>query len=149
MRMPPAGPRKRYGLSVPYNATMTAAAVSAAEQGDIQFFELAALFRDTRVSGRTLTLELTNFVPPLDYVPQEIRAKVTRWDAWIDFWAADFNYRGDTFHNEWQSYRTKASLALATKTTNTYDSPGAYCVIVKVIDILGNDTTRTLPVEIA
>jgi hypothetical protein len=28
MRMLPAGPRKRCGLSVPYNATMTAAAVS-------------------------------------------------------------------------------------------------------------------------
>jgi DNA modification methylase len=121
----------------------------AAEQGDIQFFELAALFIDTHVTGRTLTLELTNFVPPLDYVPQEIRAKVTSWDAWIDFWAVDFTYRGDTFHNEWQSYRTKASPVLAKKTTNTYDCPGTYCVMVKVIDILGNDTTRTLPVEIA
>jgi len=121
----------------------------AVEQGDIQFFELAALFVDTRVSGRTLTLELTNFVPPLDYVPQEIRSKITRWESWIDYWAVDFDFKGDTFHNEWQSYRTKANKAIATTTTNTYDSPGTYCVNVKVIDILGNDTTRTLQVEIA
>ncbi|MDQ2827898.1 MAG: PKD domain-containing protein, partial [Chloroflexota bacterium] len=121
----------------------------AVEQGDIQFFELAALFVDTRVSGRTLTLELTNFVPPLDYVPQEIRSKIIAWESWIDYWAVDFDFKGDTFHNEWQSYRTKANKAIATKTTNTYDSPGTYCVNVKVIDILGNDTTRTLQVEIA
>jgi len=121
----------------------------AVEQGDIQFFELAALFVDTRVVGRTLTLELTNFVPPLDYVPQDIRSKITAWDSWIDYWAVDFNFRGDTFHNEWQNYRTKASKAIAKKTTNAYTEPGTYCVNVKVIDILGNDTTCTLQVEIA
>jgi len=121
----------------------------AVEQGDIQFFELAALFVDTRVSGRTLTLELTNFVPPLDYVPQEIRPKITAWESWIDYWAVDFDFKGDTFHNEWQSYRTKANKAIATQTTNAYAGPGTYCVNVKVIDILGNDTTRTLQVEIA
>ena len=121
----------------------------AVEQGDIQFFELAALFVETDVSGRTLMLELTNFVPPLDYVPQEIRSKITAWESWIDYWAIDFDFKGDTFHNEWQSYRTKVNKAIATMTTNTYDSPGTYCVSVKVIDILGNDTTRTLQVEIA
>ncbi len=121
----------------------------AVEQGDIQFFELAALFVDTRVSGRTLTVELTNFVPPLDYVPQEVRSKITAWESWIDYWAVDFEFKGDTFHNEWQSYRTKASKAIAKKTTTTYTGPGTYCVNVKVIDILGNDTTRTLQVEIA
>jgi len=121
----------------------------AVEQGDIQFFELAALFVNTQVAGRTLTVELTNFVPPLDYVPQEVRAKITAWESWIDYWAVDFDFKGDTFHNEWQSYRTKANKAIATKTTNAYDSPGTYCVNVKVIDILGNDTTRTLHVKIA
>jgi len=121
----------------------------AVEQGDIQFFELAALFVDTHVSGRTLTLDLTNFIPPLDYVPQDIRGKITSWESWIDYWAVDFDFKGDTFHNQWQSYRTKASKAIAKKTTNTYDGPGTYCVNVKVIDILGNDTTRTLQAEIA
>jgi len=120
----------------------------AVEQGDIQFFELAALFVHTHVASHTLTVELTNFVPPLDYVPQEIRSKITAWESWIDYWAVDFDFKGDTFHNEWQSYRTKANKAIATKTTNTYASPGTHCVNVKVIDILGNDTTRTLQVEI-
>jgi adenine-specific DNA-methyltransferase len=41
----------------------------AVQQGDIQFFELAALFVTHQVKGRELTLELTNFIAPLEYVP--------------------------------------------------------------------------------
>ncbi len=121
----------------------------AVEQGDIQFFELAALFVEQRVVGRTLTLDLTNFIAPLDYVPQDIREKVTAWESWIDYWSVDFDYKGDTFHNQWQSYRTRANTSLAKTVSMEYDRPGAYCVNVKVIDIFGNDTTRTLRVEVA
>jgi adenine-specific DNA-methyltransferase len=39
----------------------------AVEQGDIQFFELAALFITHQVKGRSLSLELTNFIAPLEY----------------------------------------------------------------------------------
>lgn len=120
----------------------------AVEQGDIQFFELAALSVEQKVKKRELTLKLTNFIAPLEYVPQEVRAKITKWEAWIDYWAADFDYKGDTFHNQWQNYRTRKNKKLELQTTHTYDAPGTYLVQVKVIDLLGNDTTRTLKVEI-
>lgn len=120
----------------------------AVEQGDIQFFELAALFVTHQVKGRELTLELTNFIAPLEYVPQEVREKITKWESWIDYWAVDFNFRDDTFHNEWQSYRTRKDKSLTTKVPHTYDVPGTYMVQVKVIDLLGNDTTRTFIAEI-
>ncbi len=120
----------------------------AVEQGDIQFFELAALFVAHQVAGRELTLELTNFIAPLEYVPQEVREKITNWRAWIDYWAVDFNFRDDTFHNEWQSYRTRKNKTLDTSAHHTYDAPGTYQVQVKVIDILGNDTTRTIEVTV-
>ncbi len=32
---------------------------------------------------------------------------LTHWSQYIDYWAVDWNYRDDTFHNEWQAYRTK------------------------------------------
>jgi DNA modification methylase len=120
----------------------------AVEQGDIQFFELAALFVTYQVKGRSLSLELTNFIAPLEYVPQEVREKITKWQSWIDYWAVDFNFRDDTFHNEWQSYRTRKDKALTTSVTHTYDQPGTYQMQVKVIDILGNDTTRTIEVQV-
>ncbi|MDQ5826935.1 MAG: PKD domain-containing protein [Chloroflexota bacterium] len=120
----------------------------AVKQGDIQFFELAALAVKETIKKRELTLTLENFIAPREYVPQEIREKITRWDAWIDYWAVDFDFKGDTFHNQWQSYRTRKNKKLELTTKHTYDAPGSYTVQVKVIDILGNDTTRTLRVEI-
>jgi len=120
----------------------------AVEQGDIQFFELAALFVEHQVKGRTLAMELTNFIAPLEYVPQDVREKITKWESWIDYWAVDFNFRDDTFHNEWQSYRTRKDKSLTTNVAHTYDQPGTYMVQVKVIDLLGNDTTRTIQVII-
>jgi hypothetical protein len=32
--------------------------------------------------------------------------------------------------------------------THTYEEPGTYSIVVKVIDILGNDTTKTLQIEV-
>jgi len=67
---------------------------------------------------------------------------------WIDYWAVDWDNKSDTFHNEWQTYRTRKSSDLQKSVTHTYDAPGEYTVVVKVIDILGNDTTKTLKVEV-
>jgi adenine-specific DNA-methyltransferase len=60
----------------------------------------------------------------------------------------DFNYLGDTFHNEWQDYRTRKKRSLQLSVTNTYEIPGTYTILVKVVDILGNDTTRAIVVEV-
>jgi hypothetical protein len=120
----------------------------AVEQGDIRFFELAALGVDVAQNGRAVTLTLTDFVIPLDDVPQDVQRAITHWSQWVDYWAVDWDNKGDTFHNEWQAYRTRKSRDLQKSAAHTYDQPGTYTVVVKVIDILGNDTTRTLRVEV-
>jgi len=120
----------------------------AVEQGDISFFELAALAVDVKQHGRDVSLALTDFVIPLDDVPDDIQRVVTHWAQWIDYWAVDWDNRSDTFHNEWQTYRTRKDPKLLTSTCHTYEEPGCYRVVVKVIDILGNDTTKTLQVEV-
>jgi len=60
----------------------------------------------------------------------------------------DWDNKGDTFHNQSQDYRTRKKRDLLKTITQTYDQPGEYVVAVKVIDILGNDTTKTLKVAI-
>ena len=120
----------------------------AVEQGDIKFFELAALSVALRKKARTVTLELTDFIIPLDDVPEDVQKAVTHWEQWIDYWAVDWNNSDDTFHNEWQSYRTRKDKDLAREISHTYTEPGKYRVVVKVIDILGNDTTKLLQVEV-
>lgn len=120
----------------------------AVEQGDIKFFELAALGVEVKKKARAVTLKLTDFIIPLDDVPEEVQKAVTHWEQWIDYWAVDWDNSDDTFHNEWQSYRTRKEKGILRETTHTYPEPGSYRVVVKVIDILGNDTTKLLTVEV-
>jgi adenine-specific DNA-methyltransferase len=121
----------------------------AVEQGDIKFFELAALSVGTKTKDRKLTLKLNDFVIPPDDVPEDVRKAVTHWSQWIDYWAVDWDNKGDTFHNEWQIYRTRKDNSLALETMHEYAESGDYRVVVKVIDILGNDTTKAVNVRIA
>jgi adenine-specific DNA-methyltransferase len=120
----------------------------AVEQSDIHFFELAALSVEMKADKRDVTLRLKDFVIPPDDVPEDARRAVKHWSQWIDYWAVDWDNKGDTFHNEWQTYRTRKDNALALETTHSYADAGEYTVVVKVIDILGNDTTKTVKVKV-
>jgi hypothetical protein len=62
------------------------------------------------------------------------------------YWAVDWDYRDDTFHNQWQTYRSRKSPKIVLKTPHQYDEPGNYIIVIKVIDILGNDTTKAVTV---
>jgi hypothetical protein len=116
------------------------------EAGDVHFYELAYLDVDIRRQDGAFQVMLRNFVIPNEkLVPQDVREKITRWSDYVDFWAVDWDYQGDTFHNQWQSYRTRKHPALRLDSDpHTYDKPGKYQVMVKVIDIFGNDTTKLL-----
>jgi DNA modification methylase len=120
----------------------------AIEQGDIKFFELGALSVETKVSKHEVMIKLTDFVIPIDDVPEDVRKEIKHWSQMIDYWAVDWNFKGDTFHNQWQSYRTRKQPKLELSTKYEYPAQGKYKMVVKVIDILGNDTTRTLDVEV-
>ncbi|MHB8508656.1 MAG: site-specific DNA-methyltransferase [Candidatus Dormibacteria bacterium] len=120
----------------------------AVEQGDVRFFELAALAVDIVVKKRRVEVRLTDFVIPLDDVPEDVQAAITEWTQWIDYWAIDWDNKGDTFHNEWQTYRTRTEPRLLKEAAHDYAEAGQFQVVVKVIDILGNDTTKTLRVDV-
>jgi adenine-specific DNA-methyltransferase len=120
----------------------------AVEQGDVKFFELGALSVDTEVKGRQLTLKVTEFIIPIDDVPEEARKAIKHGSQMIDYWAVDWDFKDDTFHNQWQSYRTRQNSDLKLSAKYEYEKPGAYRVVVKVIDILGNDTTKTLEIKV-
>lgn len=119
----------------------------AVEQGDISFYELAALDVDVRHLKKSIEIELKNFFMPPDDVPQDVTNAISHWSQWIDYWAVDWDYRDDTFHNQWQTYRTKKQPKILLKTFHEYDAPGACTIVIKVIDILGNDTTKAVTVD--
>ena len=125
----------------------------AVDQGDIRFFELAALAVEVGQSQRDVSLKLTDFVIPPDDVPEDVQRAISHWSQWIDYWAVDWDNKGDTFHNMWQAYRTRgkkkgAAEGLQLQTTHRYEEPGDYTIMVKVIDLLGNDTTKTVQVKV-
>ncbi|OWY23741.1 site-specific DNA-methyltransferase [Sphingobacteriales bacterium UPWRP_1] len=127
----------------------------AVEQNDIKFYELASLHVKTTLrqaqgskTNNQLTITLDNFIIPPDDIPEEVRGSITHWSQWIDYWSIDWNYRDDTFHNEWQSYRTKQNPKIELTANYLYEQKGKFTVLVKVIDILGNDTTKALNIEL-
>ena len=91
------------------------------------------------------------------------------WTDWIDYWSIDFNYEnkkeiiqigknGDAidqwtgnyiFENEWQSFRTKKDNQLElTSATHEYTKVGRYKIMIKVIDILGVDTSQIIEIQV-
>ncbi|MDO8745869.1 MAG: hypothetical protein Q7J76_12260 [Candidatus Brocadiaceae bacterium] len=53
------------------------------------------------------------------------------------------------FENEWQSFRTRKSPDLELSSTkHEYKDKGKYKIMVKVVDILGIDTSQVVEVEI-
>jgi len=119
----------------------------AVEQGDISFYELAALDVSVRQVKKAVEIELQNFFLPPDDVPEDVRHAITHWSQWIDYWAVDWDYRDDTFHNQWQTYRTRKASKIALKASHEYDESGCSTIVIKVIDILGNDTTKAVRIE--
>jgi adenine-specific DNA-methyltransferase len=173
----------------------------AVEKGQVKFFDVAYLNTKEKVKGKSITIELTDFVThytqdDIEELQQSMRAGskvvieegqifkiekdkngiITRtvltknWFDWIDYWAIDFNYedkkeiikvkndKGEIeekwsgnylFENEWQSFRTKKSLTFEfTSIAHEYKKIGKYKVMVKVVDILGIDTSKIIEVNI-
>lgn len=122
----------------------------AVDAGDVQFFELAYLETETKkTKTEEYVIQLTDFViPNLDLIPAEVKKLIKKWSDYIDYWSVDWDYKNDTFHNQWQSYRTKKDRALELKTDpHEYKKRGVYNVMIKVIDIFGNDTTRLVEIK--
>ena len=102
--------------------------VMKAEAGDeVRFFELAYLELQVDRNGQSVRVQLRDFVIPSDeLIPDAVREKITLWSDYIDYWSVDFDFRDDTFHNEWQAYRTRDEPKLAVDSDwHDYESPGA------------------------
>jgi len=101
-------------------------------------------------------------------INREILTK--KWTDWVDYWSVDFDFESKKefirvidektgeekeqwtgsyiFENEWQSFRTKKDRTLQLISASREVSAGKRKIAVKVIDIFGNDTTKTIEVNI-
>ena len=130
----------------------------AVECGDIRFFDLAYLeaeIKPVAKKANEVRVELTNFViPDTNLIPPDVRAKIAKWSDYIDYWAVDWDFRHDTFMSQWQTYRTRKDRTLELiSEAHSYlpapsDEQGPYGILIKVVDIFGNDTSRMLEWEV-
>ena len=121
----------------------------AVRKGDIRFFELAYFKVDIETDKKEVKIKLEDFViPHTDLIPQEVKDSIKKWQDWVDYWAVDFDFKNDTFNNTWTSYRTRQDRKLNFTAKHTYEKPGTYKVLVKIIDIFGIDTSQLYEVKI-
>lgn len=131
--------------------------VADAQKHNVQFFELAYLETEPKVEGKRVTITLKDFIiPNPELLPEEVKGKVKNWSDFIDYWAVDWMFNqheeeteeDDTFHNMNQRYRTRKEPKLELSMDYEYKKAGKYNVLVKVIDIFGNDTTKLVQVKV-
>lgn len=115
---------------------------------EIRFFDRNSI--DASVSVKEdVEVELKNFVlANMEYVPDEVRNKIKKFTDYIDYWSVDFDYKNDVFHNQWQSFRTRNNTKLDNKCKHTYKKSGKYRMLLKIIDIFGNDTNKLVDVVV-
>ena len=114
------------------------------DAGDVNFFELSVAEVCVSVPyANAAQVELTQFIPAVDdYMLQRLSSVPTEWSDWIDYWSVDFEYDDEVFVNQWQSYRTRVDRSLnLVSDPHEYNGAGLKTIVVKVIDIFGNDTT--------
>jgi len=110
----------------------------------VKFPEVAYLEVEVQTKGKEVCLKITDFQLAPTAELAEIAAKVKDSRELIDYWAIDWDYKGDTFHNQWQSFRTKKNRRVDYEARHEYEEAGEYEIMVKVVDVFGNDTNKVI-----
>jgi len=122
---------------------------------DIHFFSPPDIEVRALASGGGVTVTLTRLTVDLDDCLStqdaakraEIKNRITDWKALVDYWAVDWDYDGQTFRNDWQTFRTRKSREIAPQAAHTYaEGKGDKRIAVKVTDIFGNDGLKVIRV---
>ncbi|MHA2005961.1 MAG: DNA methyltransferase [Promethearchaeota archaeon] len=88
-------------------------------------------------------------LPYMDKVSNGVKEKIVSFSDWVDFWAIDYDFKGNAFVNKWVSFRTPKNRQLQLKSDPyPYEKPGYYDLAVKVIDIFGNETVKLFEIVI-
>jgi hypothetical protein len=116
----------------------------------VTFFELSYLEVKIEKTKNGYLCNLLDFViPNAELIPDEVRERIKNWSDFIDYWAVDWNFQNDTFMPTWMDFRTRQNRKLDLQTSEyEFESKGTYKVMVKVVDIFGNDSTSIFDLEV-
>ncbi|MBA7701186.1 hypothetical protein ES703_109919 [subsurface metagenome] len=114
----------------------------------VKFAEVAYLEIETKTNANEVILKVNDFQISPTAELAEIASKVKDSRELIDYWAIDWDYKGDTFHNQWQSFRVKKNPKVEYEAKHKYNESGEYQIMVKVVDVFGNDTNKVLKMRL-
>jgi len=114
----------------------------------IKFPEVAYLEIESKLNGKEIILKIIDFQLSPTAELAEIASKVKDSRELIDYWAIDWDYKNDTFHNQWQSFRVKKNLRVDYQARHKYEDVGNYEIMIKVVDVFGNDTNKVIGMKI-
>ena len=85
----------------------------------------------------------------LNQFPRTRAVRAKQWIDYIDYWAVDWDFQNDIFTQGWAAYRTRKEKKLPlVSDSHAYEKAASYCILVRVIDIFGNDTRQAFAVEV-
>lgn len=87
----------------------------------VKFPEVAYLEIETKIKEDKVKLKITDFQLAPTAELAEIAGKIKDSRELIDYWAVDWDYKGDTFHNQWQSFRVKKNPKVDYEATHKYE----------------------------
>jgi DNA modification methylase len=114
---------------------------------NINFYELPRLDVIAKQQDSVVEVRITDFnIYNVEDFSEEIVNLLEHFSDLIDYWAIDYDYDGDHFVSRWQTYRTRKDRSLELSHTVALKKAGQQ-IVVKVVDIFGNDTNRRVSIE--
>ena len=124
----------------------------AVAKGDVRFCPLAYLEAEIeQPDPLTARVVLKGFVlSNPESIPQEVRSKAEKWSDYIDYWDIDWDPQNEIFMSGWAAYRTRKGRELPlVSASHEYENAGRRSILVRAIDIFGNETTQAFEVELS
>jgi DNA modification methylase len=119
----------------------------AVAKGDIRFHPLTWLEAEIeQPDPRTARIALKAFViSNPESIPEAERRPAEAWSDYIDYWDVDWDAQNEIFKSGWAAYRTRKDRNLPlVSDAHAYENAGRHTVLVRAIDIFGNETTLAL-----
>ena len=114
---------------------------------NIHFYEMPRL--DVAVERRDgqVVLRITDFnIYNLEDFSEDVIEVLQSYSDLIDYWAVDYDYDGRHFVSRWQTYRTRKDRSLELEFAVEESEVSGNQMVLKVVDIFGNDTNKLVEV---
>ena len=116
---------------------------------NVKFAEVSNLQMEIEANGNEVTLKIVDFQMPQTEELKEIASEVEDFRKLIDYFAIDWDYKGDIFRNKWHSFREKGTSKVDYEAKHMYGVAGDYKIMVNVVDVFGRDLNKVLEVKLS